>query len=94
MAIQYISLAYRSLAESVKYGLENEDIVSVNMYTIIVNNFILLIQKLVSDAALELVQCCGYNDIEMTCQYLALYQVRYLKYKTNHHSVMFTELCG
>ena len=32
MALQYISLAYRSLAEAVKYGLENEDIVSVNMY--------------------------------------------------------------
>lgn len=29
MAIQYLSLAYRSLAEAVKYGLENEDIVSV-----------------------------------------------------------------
>ena len=33
MALQYISLAYRSLAKAVKYGLENEDIVSdcVNM---------------------------------------------------------------
>lgn len=32
MALQYISLAYRSLAEAVKYGLENEDIVGVNLY--------------------------------------------------------------
>ena len=31
MTIQYICLACRSLAEAVKYGLENEDIVSVNM---------------------------------------------------------------
>lgn len=38
MATQFISLAYRSLAEAVKYGLENEDIVSGNrvclVYTI------------------------------------------------------------
>ena len=36
MALQYISLAYRSLAEAVKYGLENEDIVSVNIYVLII----------------------------------------------------------
>ena len=36
-------------------------------------------QKLVSDAALKLVEYCGYYDIEMTCQYLAFYQVCYLK---------------
>ena len=34
---------------------------------------------LVSDAALKLVEYCGYYDIEMTCQYLALYQVRHLQ---------------
>ena len=42
-----------------------------------VNNYSTLIQKLVSDASLKLVECCGYYDVEMTCQYLALYQVRY-----------------
>ena len=35
MALQYISLAYRALAKAVKYGLENEDIVSVNMHAFI-----------------------------------------------------------
>ena len=32
MTIQFISLAYRSLAEAVKYGLENDDIVSITYY--------------------------------------------------------------
>lgn len=32
MAIQYISLAYRLLAKAVKYGLENDDIVSITYY--------------------------------------------------------------
>lgn len=45
-----------------------------------VNNYSTLIQKLVSDASLKLVECCGYYDVEMTCQYLALYQVRYFMY--------------
>lgn len=76
MALQYVSLAYRSLAEAVKYGLENEDIVGVNLYIFVV--YVTLVQKLVTDAALELVKYCGYYDIEMTCQYLALYQVQYL----------------
>lgn len=59
-----------------------------------VNNYSTLIQKLVSDASLKLVECCGYYDVEMTCQYLALYQVRYFMYigYNSHHSILFTEL--
>lgn len=75
MTIQYICLACRSLAEAVKYGLENEDIVSVNM--IYAQWYDTHVQQLVCNAAFKLVECCGYNDIEMTCQYLALYQVKH-----------------
>ena len=33
ITLQFLSLSYRSLAEAVKYGLENEDIVSlVNLF--------------------------------------------------------------